>query len=449
MGPETFGRYALIWSVSVWLSLVSGFSSAQTMSRFVPEFSVSGRRDELDRFVNNLLALRLLSGTLVAALYFVVTAALFPELELAAIAMAALAVCVRSVAKLLFALFLGLNQAARWGFGEVLGRWASLLFIIPGAYFGGLVGACLAVLVAEFLVLLLGVVWARSYVSWRKVRLDRQYLRPYVRFGAGFYASNVLFSVSQQCGELLVRLVSGDYLQVGYFSVAYRIYMIAALTVWQVTMAFGPLLTTLRSRADTAEIRHWVELLLKSMAIGGVIVVATALLVGDEIVPLALGEAYRPVAAHLVPLTMALLTYALGCLARLLALNLDQPDVATRAALINLAGFLGFGVPFVAWGGSLAGCYAVLASSALYAAYFTWRMRRLVRYSLWNWSGAILGGVLVLPLLALRSSPGVNVALLLIFVGSYACLLFVLRIVTPADLARVRQSFRHPLAIED
>jgi O-antigen/teichoic acid export membrane protein len=193
MGPDTFGQYALITSVSVWFALVSGLSSAQTMSRFVPEFSVRGDREGLERFA---FLLRLVSGALVAALYFALTAFLFRELDLLAVAVAAMAVFFRSAAKLLCALSLGLNQAARWGLGETVNRWASLILVIPGAYFGGLLGACLALLITELASKQRCLV-GRPYVARRRCA-GRKPRRAAVWLA--FYGSNVLrFLNSGEC----------------------------------------------------------------------------------------------------------------------------------------------------------------------------------------------------------------------------------------------------------
>jgi hypothetical protein len=148
------------------------------------------------------------------------------------------------------------------------------------------------------------------------------------------------------------------------------------------------------------------------------------------------------VAANLIPLTLALLTYGLGSVARLLALTYNRPGVALKAATIHLASFIGLGTLLVARRGSLAGCLAVLIASSLYAGYFTWRMRGEVTYSLWKWALPILLGGLFLPLTLLRSSWPVNLALFAVFVAGYISLLLLLKIVTPGEVERMRRALR-------
>jgi O-antigen/teichoic acid export membrane protein len=448
MGPETYGRYGLITSVSLWFAIVSGISAAQTMSRFVPDFKLRGDEEGLRKLLGSLLCLRLLSSSLAMGLYLGLTTFWFPELDLVALSFAALAILVRPLGKLLFALFLGLNQAARWGAGDTLGRWTSLILLVPAIYFGGLRGACLALLVTEVLISLLGLWWARSYLNWPNLRIDRKYVLPFLRFSLSFYASNVVLAVSQHSGEFLVRLASGDYVQVGYFNLAYRIYFLAAVAIWQFTMAFGPLLSTLVQEGKQQEVRSWVERLLKWMAMAGIFAVLCALLLARDLVPIAFGHDYLPVADNLLVLMVALLTYGLGSIARLLALTYDQPGTSFKAAAIHLTTFVGLGAPLVSWKGSLAGAIAVLAASGLYASYFTWRIRRVLLYSLSQFFLPVLLGALFVPLIFLRSTLVVNVALAVTFLVGYGSLLLLFRIVTAGEMQSMKQALR-PVVVSE
>jgi O-antigen/teichoic acid export membrane protein len=442
MGPGIYGRFALITSVSMWFAMLSGMSSVQVMTRFVPQLTVKGDTEGLQKLFSNLLLVRLANGMAAAGLYFLLTTILFPELDLTALAIVACAVFFRTGGKLLFAFFLGLNQAARWGMGETVNRWVALILMIPGIYFAGLRGACLALMLTELAVLLIGISWAWPHLASSKLRFDREYIAPYLRFGFFFFGGSAVLSVSQHSGEMLVRVASGDYVQVGYFGLAYRIYFMAAVTIWHFTMAFGPLFTTLLTEGQTEELRGWVERLLKWMAVGGVFAVLSVILLGDDLVPLAFGAQYRPVARNLVPLMLALLTYSLGSMARLLALTYDRPGALLKAALLHLSGFIGIGAPLVAWRGSFAGCVAVLAASALYAGYFTWRMRGVVVYSLWEWAQPVLLGCVFIPLVWMRSTLPVNIGLFAMFVAGYVSLLLLLKIVTPGEVIWMRRALR-------
>ncbi|MBI3651086.1 MAG: oligosaccharide flippase family protein [Acidobacteria bacterium] len=450
MGPQIFGRYALITSLAMWFVIFSSLSSAQVMSRFIPPLVLAKDRSGIEKFLGNLLAARLSNGLLAAVTYLLFTALWFGELDTLMLVFVALSICLQTSSKLLFAFFLGLNQAARWGMGEILRQWLSLMFLVPGFYFGGLRGAGLGLMLAELLTLVVGMVWAAPYLSWSNLRFDFQYLSPYLRFSLSFFASNLLLTISLLSGELLVRVASGDYAQVGYFGLAYKAYLVAGQALWQPTMAFAPLLSSLLAQGNSAEIKRWVERLLKWMAVLGVVATFGALLLARDLVPLVFGAAYLPVADNVWPLMLALLALALSSVARLLALTYNKPGIAGQAAVLQIVSFWGVGLPLIAWQGSFAGCLAVLLAGAWYGGYFTFRMRRVVGYSLRHWVAVILPGALFLPLVWLRSSWQVNVALFAVFIIGYVGLLLALRIVTAGELTRMRRALRpEVLALEE
>src|SRR5688572_2408609 len=58
MGPELFGRYALLTSVSMWFAMLSGLGAVSLMTRIVPQFTAAGDLFGLRKLITNLLVLR-------------------------------------------------------------------------------------------------------------------------------------------------------------------------------------------------------------------------------------------------------------------------------------------------------------------------------------------------------------------------------------------------------
>jgi len=433
MGPEVYGRYKLVTSISLWFVFASALGSAQVMCRFVPQFSLKER--DLKDFFERLLTVRLFSGALAAGSYLLLCHLWLRELDPLVLAILAGAAFVQAVSQLFFALLLGLNRAAHWGMGQIARGWASLVLVLLGVLLDGLRGACLALLLTELLVLSLGASWARPHIAWPRPRTDVRQLAPYVRFALTFFASDLLLAAFRPSGEAMVRAVSGDYAQVGYFGLAYDVYLIPGLVVPQLTLAIAPLLTTLSNQHRDGTVRLWLERLLKGLAIGGMLALFGALVLADDLVPFVLGAAYQPVATNLLPLVLTLLPLTLSSVGRLLALVYDRPEAALAGEGLRLGAFWLLGPPLVAWRGSLGGCLAVLASSVLHSAYLTWRMQDVVRYSLRAWALAIALGGALLPLAWLRSSLMVNVGLYGAFAVAYGCALLLLRVVTPGEVA--------------
>jgi O-antigen/teichoic acid export membrane protein len=329
-----------------------------------------------------------------------------------------------------YTLFLGFNRAARWGMGQVVRGWASLVLLFVGYHLAGLRGAFLGYLVAEIMVLAIGIIWARPF-NIRPIMIpDWSGLAPYLRFGLIFFASDLLMATFQRGGQTLVRGVTGDYTQVGFFGAAYNIYITLATILPQLTLAFLPLLSSFLIRGRLGDIREWAERLHKWLAIGGMLVLFAVLMLGDNLVPLMLGSAFRPMVIHLLILTMALPLFALITVGRLLTMVWDRPGIALETAAVQLAVFFSLGIWFIARQGSLGGCLAVLGSTAVSGLYMTCRLRSVMRYSLRMWAWVIAFGGFFFPLVWLRSTWMMNTVLYGSFIAGYTGMLIFTRVLT-------------------
>jgi O-antigen/teichoic acid export membrane protein len=215
MGPAVFGRYALLMSVSMWFAMLSGLGAVSMMTRSIPRFIAANDSAGLRRLVTSLVVLRAATGAVTAAGYFLVATLVLGEPDLVAAAFVAGAVFSRSVGTLGFALFLGLNQAARWGMGDLVRRWSTIALVPMGFVVGGLRGACLGLLGSEAFVLACGIWWARPYLQWSSLDLSRRYLSPFLKMGTAFAVGNLLLALTQRSGETLVRVSTNSYAQVG------------------------------------------------------------------------------------------------------------------------------------------------------------------------------------------------------------------------------------------
>ncbi len=442
MGPDNYGRYVLVISLSQWFLVLTDLGSAQVMGRYVPQFRHQGEREKLQKFFSNILTLSLAGGTVGACLYLLFTGFWLADLDFLLLVTLAATLLVRAGSHPFFVLFLGLNQAARWGMGEIFRHWLLLFLVAAGFYLGGLRGALLGLLVTELVVLLIGVGWGKSYYSWAEMRLDLPYLIPYFRFGFIFFIFNLLSSLFSHSGEVLIRLFYPDYVQVSYFGLANNIYLGISFAIPQCTLAFAPLMVTLHARGETKPLTQWIEHVLNWLTVGTLLVIFAVLLLGDDLIPWALGNVYRPVTANLLPLSITLGVQVLANVAILLTIVYDHPKIAVIGAGVKLASIWAFGPFLVSRWGSLGGCLAVLGASVLFAGYLTWRMQRVIPYSLQKWAFEILLGLIFLPLFWLRSSWSVNALLYAAFVIGYLALLLLLRFVSPSEVAMAWRAFR-------
>jgi O-antigen/teichoic acid export membrane protein len=446
MGPDLFGRYALLTSVAMWFAMVSGLGAVSLLSRVVPGFTARGDADGLRKLVTSLLVVRGSTAIFTATAYFLLIALAFREQDVVAASFIAGAVLTRTVANLCFALYLGLNRAARWGAGDLLRRWLILLGILIGFPVAGLRGACFGFFVANAVVLLAGLAGAREFVRWEQLDLSRRYLGPFLRTGTAFAAGNLLLALVQRSGETIVRLSTGDYAEVGYYGAAYAIYLTVAQALWQFALALAPYLVVRYQAGAHDEVRAWLERLLKWMLIAASLGVFAVLFVGDDVVPLVLGEAYRPVARNLLPLMLALCSLAVNSVGRLGALTLDRPAVSATAAAVEAAAFWTLGPLLALRAASFGASMAALVASLCYATVITWRLRRTLPYS--PRAGLVVIGLALLfaPLAWLRATPAIDAALLLLSWVGFVGLLFRFGVITLEEVTSLRRLVRPPLA---
>lgn len=447
MGPEAFGRYALLTSVSLWFALLSGLGAVSLMTRTLPQFMAANDARGPAKLATNLLVLRAGTGLLAGAAYYLVVALLFGDLDAVAAAFVAAAVCCRSVANLCFALFLGLNQAARWGMGDLLRRWLTLLGVLVGFRADGLRGACLGFLLANVVVLAVGLTLARGYLRWSELDLTRRYLLPFLRVSTSFAAGSLLLSLVQRTGETMVRLSTGDFVQVGYYGAAFGIYITIGHALWQLAIALAPFLISEVHAGRPEVVVRWLERLLTWMVVVACTTLLAVVFVGGRLVPLVLGQAYEPVTATLIPLIVSLFTVSVASLGRLRALTLDRPGAIAAAAGLELAVFWGMGPLLASRMGSVGGAIAVLAASAVNAGFITWRLRRDLASSPVPAARAALLALVFLPL-AWIGEDGTAVALLLASLAGYAVLLVWTGVVSRGDLATLRATIvRAPVTV--
>jgi O-antigen/teichoic acid export membrane protein len=417
MGPAAYGRFALVSSLSTLFVMCSTLGFTEVAGRFLPELSRRPDSRDLHRLVNGLLSIRLVAGALLAAAFLGVTTVWLPDLDAWALVAVSAAILVRAVSHLLFALFLGLNQAARWGAGELLSRSLLLVFVLPGDVRGGFRGACVGLLLAEVATLAIALGWTRSMLSLARLRIDPRTIGPYLRVGLVYFAVNLLLIAFQASGESLVRLVTHDYASVSYFGIANSIHLSAVAAIQQLSLAFAALLITLRAQRADAALREGLRRLVSWTAAAGVSAVFAVLLLGPDLIPLVLGRSFEPVVSTLIPMTLALLPLALSSVASVVAVTHDRPGALLLGAGLRLAVFWGAGPFLVVRAGSLGACLAVLLAHLVQAGYLSWVMRAQMAPAVRSWAACVLAGAPLLPLVWLRSSIPVETAL---FVGGLA-----------------------------
>jgi O-antigen/teichoic acid export membrane protein len=436
-GPATYGRYDLITMLTFWFTMLGGLGLGQVVSRQTPQLEAEGATDRLRKLFGNLLSLRVLASVAVAVLYFVSTRLWLHDLDWTVLLVLSVAVMLRGSAGLCYSLFLGQGRIGRWALPEVVRQWGSVAFALPCFLLGGLRGAVVGYLISDTIIFTIGLMGARRTLARPALRLDLRAAAPFLRIGLAFYASELVLSAIERSGAVLIRAVTDDYAQVGLFGVSYQIFGAATLSTFQIASSFVPLLTVLRTKHEEAELRLWVERLVKWLAVVAVLGFLGSLILGRDVVPLVLGRAYSPVFRNLIVLTAALLIMPLTQVCGVLALTHDRPAVLFKAALGKLLFLWGMGVPLVMRWGSFGACVAMGLAIALQAGYFIMKSWAEVGPAFRRWLVVVGIGAGFAPVVWLRASAPVNVALYCGAAGGYLLVLRALGAISAGELRTV------------
>jgi O-antigen/teichoic acid export membrane protein len=446
MGPYGYGQVALLVSFSVLANMLANFGFTEVLGREVPRFIQAGDQLGLTALFGRLMAVRVSASVLTAAMYLGVASVWLRDLDWLAPALLSVAIVVRAPGTLCFSLQLGLNRAARWGVAEITRQWGNMLLMLPGYLLGGLRGAALGVLLLEVVVTVIGAVGVRSYLRWSTLRMELKTMSPFLRIGIFFYAGDLISAAFERSGELLLRSLLGDYAQIGFFRVAYSAYVTGASAIPRIALAFAPLLTTLLLAGDHVALRIWYERLGKWLVVGSMMALLGTFVAGKGMVPLVLGRVYEPVTPSLIALMAGLLALSVTSVANLAALTHGRTSIVMFASAARLITFWLLGPALVGRFGSLGACLAVVGALFVQALLTSLVVQRRAHYSLRGSLGAVLLGALFLPLGLLRGSLPASIGLLLLALAGYGLLLYLFRLITPAELSAIRGVLRRARA---
>jgi O-antigen/teichoic acid export membrane protein len=197
MGPPTYGEYARLLSFIAIAFASIDLGVGEVFARFVPELQAAGGSQRLRVFASRFLALKLVTGTLACLLLFALLEWFYgerlPGASLLLVAGAVLAIDLGSVP---YALAFGLNQLERCALRDPMKRALTLVLTLLGFHYFGLLGAVATTMIVEAGIAALYFGWTRSYFVTESLRPEIQFIRPYLAFGLGFYAS---FALSAAC----------------------------------------------------------------------------------------------------------------------------------------------------------------------------------------------------------------------------------------------------------
>ena len=439
MGPEGYGRFAVLYALISLLILIIGFGAHPTFGRFLPEFLTKGETWKIEVLFTQMFWIRALIAMVFTGAFLVILPRLLPSASRFTVLMGAAAFAAAGVGATCYKFFFGMNALGKWLTYESLPRFllVALLLLLGGIHDLDRAGVALFVTQATFL--FLGLYWTRSYFTRNEAIYSWETFSWPFRFGVLLYAANLPLLAIWRGGEVVLAYYGVPSTEVAYFSVANTVAFAFAALVGHFTLTTLPSVTAHHVAGNQAQVDGWLGFMLKYLTIAAILFLFSVHAGGAWVVEKLLGARYLPVVPNLELLALGLLPIALVRTGITVATVLKTPRSVLWIAMGALGAFaLGAVVLVPRYGAH--GVSVALASAVVCAAVITcfqfhlgsvlavarfWRLLLL---------GILAYGVMVLPF---SSAVWEDLLATALFVVS----LFVARVVSARELREVVLGF--------
>lgn len=362
LGADDHGRFAFILSLG-FLGQISGdFGTLEVMGRFTPGLSPVETR----RLYMRTLAFKGVIGLLCGLAAVGAAPFLSGWMRLDWALLIGLGVTLHIITWVPFQLFLGLNQVGLWMVEQSWRQWLLVVLLLALYPISGFGGSVLAWTLMELIFCLLGLWWARSFWLWPELRLNWDYIRPYIQFGFGFFLANLVGALLYRSGPVLVETLTGQSAQAGYLNLAIGLFLMPYLLLTQLALSLVPTLSNFYVRGQLAEMRRWTQHFVRYSWLAGWLGVVGVWLTVDWGAPLVFGADYAPAAGALKWISLAIPLAGILWAGNAIANVTGRGNVKFGASLVTLIVFVlmaGWLIPtHLAAGAALALSLAVAAN---------------------------------------------------------------------------------------
>jgi O-antigen/teichoic acid export membrane protein len=334
-GAEDYGRFAFVLSLSYLGQVLGDFGTLDVMGRFTPGLA----HGEASRLYMRHLAFKGVVGAVCGLISAIAALALSEWMRPDWAILTGLSVGLHIVAWVPFQFSLGLNRVGIWMSEQVWRQWVLLLLLLALLPPLGLSGALLALVVMELIFCVVGLWAARDYWHSSELRFEWPYLRPYLRFGLGFFLANLAAVALYRSGPLLVETLTGEATQTGYFNLAIGLFLLAYVTTGQFAQSLIPNLSDFYNRGQVEQMGHWLNNFVRAGWLLAWLGVITVWAVADWATPLVFGADFAPAAAALKWISLGMPLAVLLWAANVTATVTGKGTLKFAASLAALAIF--------------------------------------------------------------------------------------------------------------
>ena len=356
MGPEQYGRFALAMSLSLLLWWAGDLGGLEVFGRHIPPLAAQKPEAARKLFAQSFL-LRLGIAVALIPVMLVVGPWIAPWLKGWPSFLIALSAGLHIISWSSFHLLYARKEMGKWAM-ELSARLVTQLPLVLLLGRWGLTSQMLAYAANEVIYLALALWWTRDWFDWRALKPDLSFLRPYLRLGAGFWATNVGLILLFRTGTVLVQMLTHDSAQVSFYDLALTVFFLIFTIIDQLIRSFLPTVTEFHEEGQQARVGRWLHVLTQWGAALAFIAVIAVQYTADWILPLILGGDYQESATVLRVMLLSLPALVLVGVGTVAAAVHQRPRVKLLAILAGALIFWGsawfitarYGAVGTAWG---------------------------------------------------------------------------------------------------
>jgi O-antigen/teichoic acid export membrane protein len=220
LGPELFGRFAVILSLSTLWMTTSNLGARYVFGRFVPEYATSEASHRVRELFMHMIGSRLLLVALGAPVFAFVLHGALPEASTLVLALSTASFVAMTMASPMFSIFFGFNQLGASMGREAFGRVALLSLLVLAGASAGLERATGVLLLTQAGALATGVYLCRGLFVFDRSALEWRSALFHLRFGLAVFAANLLLRLPWRLGESALAYAGTERAEIAYFSIA-------------------------------------------------------------------------------------------------------------------------------------------------------------------------------------------------------------------------------------
>jgi O-antigen/teichoic acid export membrane protein len=308
LGPELFGRFAVILSLTALWMTTSNLGARYVFGRFVPEYAGKGATESLRALFMHMVGSRFVLAAVAVPLLVLFLRRALPEASTATLLMSGAAFLAMTVGAPMFAIFYGLNRLGTSMGRESFGRFALLALLVAFGAESSLERASAALLATHATALAIGIYLCRGFFRFERAAFDAPSLFGHLRFGLSVFAANLLLRIPWRLGESALALADVPRAEIAFFAIALSAAVAFTRLLGETTTLQIPSLGVQQAAGDYGGRDRSLGLALKHLNILGVLFVLATFAGGPWAVRALWGPEFLGVVPNLLLVAPAVLS---------------------------------------------------------------------------------------------------------------------------------------------